>query len=36
MNVDYQANAGEAFLAGPDAEHVFIATGNGMILRLEP
>jgi hypothetical protein len=33
--VDYRAEAHRCILAGPDAEHVFVATDTGMILRLE-
>jgi len=34
MKVDYRAVAGAAVLAGPDADHVWVATDTGMILRL--
>jgi hypothetical protein len=36
LPVDYRANAARAILAGPDAEHQFIATDEGMILRFIP
>ncbi len=36
MKVDYRADGAQPLLAGPDAAHLFLATDNGMILRLEP
>ncbi len=36
MDVDYKANARMVMMAGPDPEHVWIATDTGMILRLQP
>lgn len=36
MDIDYRANGALPLLAGPDSEHVFMATDSGMILRLEP
>ena len=35
MKVDYKAEARWVMVAGPDAEHVWIATDTGMILKLE-
>jgi hypothetical protein len=35
MGVDYRAVARQVTLAGPDAEHLWLATDTGMILRLE-
>jgi len=34
MPVDYRAVAQSLVLAGPDAEHLWVATDTGMILRL--
>jgi hypothetical protein len=34
--VDYRATGTWPLLAGPDAQHLFLATDHGMILRLEP
>jgi hypothetical protein len=34
--VDYRANGAFPILAGPDPEHMFVATDTGMILRLIP
>ena len=34
MAVDYRAVAHSAIIAGPDENHVWIATDTGMILRL--
>jgi hypothetical protein len=36
MPVDYRANGAWPLLAGPDPEHLFLATDSGMILRLQP
>ena len=36
MTMDYRTDGAHPLLSGPDAEHVFLATDNGMILRLEP
>jgi hypothetical protein len=36
MPVDYRAVAHSAIIAGPDADHVWIGTDTGMILRLVP
>jgi hypothetical protein len=36
MAVDYKANARSVMIAGPDAEHLWVATDTGMILRLIP
>jgi len=36
MDVDYKANARSLVMAGPDAEHQWVATDTGMILRLVP
>jgi len=36
MDVDYKANARSLIMAGPDAEHVWVATDTGMILHLIP
>jgi hypothetical protein len=36
MPVDYRASALRTMLAMPDSEHRWMATDNGMILRLEP
>jgi hypothetical protein len=36
MAVDYRAVAQRATLAAPDADHLFVATDTGMILKLEP
>lgn len=36
MPVDYRAVARQVMLAGPDAQHLWLATDTGMILRLEP
>jgi len=34
MDVDYKANARSLIMAGPDAEHLWVATDTGMILHL--
>jgi len=34
MDIDYRAEAQNAFLASPDASHAWVATDTGMILRL--
>ncbi len=34
MSVDYRAVARRAMLSGPDPKHLWVATDNGMILRL--
>ena len=34
MAVDYRAVAHSAIIAGPDENHVWIATDTGMILKL--
>ena len=34
MTVDYRAVAHSAIIAGPDENHLWIATDTGMILRL--
>ena len=34
MPVDYRASAIRPMLAGPDAQHRWMATDNGMILKL--
>ncbi len=34
--VDYRASGSEPILAGPDPEHMFLATDSGMILRFIP
>jgi hypothetical protein len=36
MDVDYKANARSLIMAGPDAEHLWVATDTGMILHLIP
>lgn len=36
MEVDYKADARAVILAGPDAQHLWLATDTGMILHLEP
>jgi hypothetical protein len=36
MDVDYKANARSLIIAGPDAEHLWVATDTGMILHLLP
>jgi hypothetical protein len=36
MDVDYKANARSVIIAGPDAEHQWVATDTGMILHLIP
>lgn len=36
MDVDYKANARSLIMAGPDAEHLWVATDTGMILHLLP
>lgn len=36
MEVDYRAVARRAFLAAPDAAHLWVATDTGMILKLVP
>jgi hypothetical protein len=36
MDVDYKAVARSVILAGPDAEHQWLATDTGMILHLTP
>jgi hypothetical protein len=36
MDVDYKANARSLIMAGPDAEHMWVATDTGMILHLVP
>jgi hypothetical protein len=36
MDVDYRAVAGSATLAAPDADHIWVATDTGMILKLSP
>ncbi len=36
MEVDYRATASEAVLSAADANHVWVATDTGMILKLEP
>jgi hypothetical protein len=36
MDVDYKANARSLIMAGPDAEHLWVATDTGMILHLTP
>jgi len=36
MDVDYKASARSVVLAGPDADHQWVATDTGMILRLVP
>ena len=36
MDVDYKANARAVLMAGPDKEHLWVATDTGMILRLVP
>jgi hypothetical protein len=36
MDVDYKANARAVIMAGPDAEHMWVATDTGMILHLIP
>jgi hypothetical protein len=36
MDVDYKANARSLVMAGPDAEHLWVATDTGMILHLLP
>ena len=36
MDVDYRAVATTLVLAGPDREHLWVATDTGMILHLEP
>ena len=36
MTVDYRAVAHRAMIAGPDPDHLWIATDTGMILRLVP
>ena len=35
MDVDYRAVAERAILAGPDAQHLWVATDTGMILKLD-
>jgi photosystem II stability/assembly factor-like uncharacterized protein len=35
MKVDYKASARSVVIAGPDADHVWVATDTGMILHLE-
>lgn len=35
MPVDYQASGAQPLIDGPDADHMFVATDSGMILRLE-
>jgi hypothetical protein len=35
MEIDYTAQATHLVLAGTDADHVFVATDSGMILRLQ-
>ena len=34
MAVDYKAEARSVVMAGPDADHVWVATDTGMILHL--
>ena len=36
MKVDFRASASKGIMAGPDPEHLFLATDEGMILRLVP
>ncbi|MEO5925070.1 MAG: YCF48-related protein [Bryobacteraceae bacterium] len=36
IKVDYRATGAEPILAGPDPEHLFLATDSGMILRFIP
>jgi hypothetical protein len=36
MDVDYKAIARSLIIAGPDAEHLWVATDTGMILHLLP
>jgi hypothetical protein len=36
MDVDYKANARSLIMAGPDPEHLWVATDTGMILHLLP
>jgi len=36
IKVDYRANAAHSILAGPDSQHLFLATDSGMILRFIP
>jgi hypothetical protein len=34
--VDYRANGSRLMLSGPDPQHMYLATDNGMILRFIP
>ncbi len=36
VKVDFRASGANAILAGPDSEHLFMATDAGMILRFVP
>ena len=36
MDVDYRAVATALMLAGPDRDHLWVATDTGMILHLVP